>query len=83
MLSAETNFQPFSSSFNNNRSVVYRNECCGLVSYEYISFAPNVYIYEKMIDDCFDALKSINTMERDAGALASLFQQIRTQEMKL
>jgi hypothetical protein len=28
---------------------------------------------KKMIDDCFDALKSINTMEWDARALASTF----------
>lgn len=39
------------------------DECCGFFSYH---FAPNVYYtYGKMIDDCFDALKSINTMDRD------------------
>lgn len=34
-----------------------------------------MYERKKMIDDCFDALKSINTMEWDARALASIFQQ--------
>lgn len=33
----------------------------------------HVRMGEKMIDDCFDALKSINTMDWDARALASIF----------
>lgn len=35
-------------------------------------FALNVYNIREMIDDCFDALKSINTMEWNDEALASL-----------
>lgn len=65
--------EPFSSAFN-DRFSDYSEWMLWLFIYH---FAPNVYIRE-MIDDCFDALKSINTMERVVGALASLFQQIRT-----
>lgn len=58
-----------------NRFLSAENECCGC-SFLYHS-APNVYTHERMIDDCFDALKSINTMERDSrggsvGARADL-----------
>jgi hypothetical protein len=35
-----------------------------------------MYTYEKMIDDCFDALKSINTIEWDDEALARVSAEV-------
>lgn len=67
---------PFRSTLflQQNRFLWAENECCG--SFLYHS-APNVYTHEKMIDDCFDALKSINTMEREALARTYFRRNVR------
>lgn len=51
------------ASHSISRPSLKRN-ACGLPVFSRIILLQMYAIHKKMIDDCFDALKSINTMER-------------------